>query len=171
MGLQWGKKYQRAIGVAFAALLPLVALARIGVPDPVPQRRVAADRIRENTPADAVIISAIDPVFLEQRVAGHSARRIVPLSREVEYTRALFSPQSSAAKDQPISTGGARRRYIIQFVATEQIDELVKEARQGRRIFFDTTALEEDDSEAFKLVNSRFRMTRKAPALYELEAL
>lgn len=171
MGLLWGKKHQRAIGAAFAALLPLVALARIGVPDPVPQRRVAADRIRENTPADAVIISAIDPVFLEQRVAGHSARRIVPLSREVEYTRALFSSQSSAAKDQPISTGGARRRYIIQFVATEQIDELVKEARQGRRIFLDTTALEEDDSEAFKLVNSHFRMTRKAPALYELEAL
>jgi len=170
MGLQWGKKYQRAIGAAFAALLPLVALARLGVPDPVPQRRVAADRIRENTPADAVIISAIDPVFLEQRVARHSARRIVPLSREVEYTRALFVPQSSAAKDQPISTGGARRRYIIQFVATEQIDLLVNKARQGRRIFLDTTALEEDDSEAFKLVNSRFRLTRKAPALYELEA-
>jgi hypothetical protein len=170
LGLQLGKKYQRAIGVAFAVLLPLVALARIGVPDPAPQRRVAADRIRENTPADAVIISAIDPVFLEQRVARHSARRIVPLSREVEYTRALFVPQSSAAKDQPISTGGARRRYIIQFVATEQIDELVNEARQGRRIFLDTTALEEDDSEAFRLVNSRFRITRKAPALYELEA-
>jgi hypothetical protein len=118
-----------------------------------------------------VIISAIDPVFLEQRVAEHSARRIVPLSREVEYTRALFSPPSSVAKDQPISTSGAPRRYIIQFVATEQIDELVKEARQGRRVFLDTTALEEDDSEAFKLVNSRFRLTRKAPALYELEAL
>ena len=170
LGLQLGKKYQRAIGVAFAVLLPLVALARISVPDPAPQRRVAADRIRENTPADAVIISAIDPVFLEQRVARHSARRIVPLSREVEYTRALFVPQSGATKDQPISTGGARRRYIIQFVATEQIDELVNEARQGRRIFLDTTALEEDDSEAFRLVNSRFRMTRKAPALYELEA-
>jgi 4-amino-4-deoxy-L-arabinose transferase-like glycosyltransferase len=171
LGLQWGKKYQRAIGTAFVALLPLVALARIGVPDPVPQRRVAADRIRENTPADAVVISAIDPAFLEQRVAGHSARRIIPLSREVEYTRALLGPQSGAAKDQAIATGGTSRRYIVQFVATEQIDELVKEARQGRRIFLDTTALkDDDDSEAFNLVNSRFRMVRQAPALYELEA-
>jgi 4-amino-4-deoxy-L-arabinose transferase-like glycosyltransferase len=170
LGLQWGQKYQRAIGTAFVVLLPLVALARIGVPDPVPQRRVAADRIRENTPADAVVISAIDPAFLEQRVASHSARRIVPLSREVEYTRALFSPQPSVTRDQPTSASEARRRYLIQFVATEQIDELVKEARQGQRIFLDTTALKEDeDSEAFNLVNSRFRMVRKTPALYELE--
>jgi hypothetical protein len=95
----------------------------------------------------------------------------MPLSREVEYTRALLGPQSGAAKDQAIATGGTSRRYIVQFVATEQIDELVKEARQGRRIFLDTTALkDDDDSEAFNLVNSRFRMVRKAPALYELEA-
>jgi hypothetical protein len=171
LGLHWGKKSPRFIAVAFVALLPLVAVARVAVPDPVPQRRVAADRIRENTPADAVIISAIDPVFLEQRVARHSARRILPLSREVEYTRALFNPQSRAAKDHSPATGEVRRRYIIQFVATEQIDELVKEARQGRRLFLDTTALEANDNEAFRIVNSRFRLIRTAPALYELEAL
>ena len=156
LGLQWDKRHQRAIGVTLAALLPLVALARIGVPDPVPQRRVAADTIRENTPADAVIISAIDPVYLEQRAARHSARRIVPLSRDVEYARAVDGP---------------RQHYIIQFVATEQIDELVREARQGRRIFLETSALDEDHSEAFNLMNSRFGLSRIAPALYELTPL
>jgi len=171
LGLQCGQRYQRAILAAFVALLPLVALARIGVPDPAPHRRIAADRIRENTPGDAVIISAIDPAFLEQRVARHSARRIVPLSRDVEYAHALFTSQPSTAKDQPTSTGGAPRRYVIQFVATEQIDELVKEALQGRRIFLDTTALDANDTEAFRIVNSRFRMIRTAPALYELKAL
>jgi len=156
LGLRWDGKHQRAICTALAALLPLVTLARIGVPDPVPQRRVAADTIRENTPADAVIVSAIDPVFLEQRAARHSARRIVPLSREVEYTRAVTS---------------TRNHYIIQFVATEQIDELVDEARKGRRIFLDTSAVNEEDSQAFNLVNSHFRLSRTAPALYELAPL
>jgi hypothetical protein len=58
MGLQWGKKYQRAIGVAFAALLPLVALARIGAGPKARQRRSPRQGSSENTPADAVIISA-----------------------------------------------------------------------------------------------------------------
>ena len=46
---------------------------------------------------------------------------------------------------------------------------LAQEARQGRRIFLDTTAVEEDD---LKLCAAEFapRLTRKAPALYELEA-
>jgi 4-amino-4-deoxy-L-arabinose transferase-like glycosyltransferase len=170
LGLLWRMKYRRAIGAVLGALLFLVPFARISVPDPVPQRRVTADRIRQNTPNDAIVISAIDPVFLEQRVAWHSARRIVPLSRKVEYTRAIFRPQYSAKK-QPLSADRARDNYIIQFVATERIDELVAEAKQGRRIFFDTTALESDDAEAFGLVNSRFRMTRTATALYELAPL
>jgi hypothetical protein len=160
LGLLMEQGYQRTMGVVLAPLLLLVTLARIVVPEPVPQRRIAADRIRQNTPPDAIIISTIEPVFLEQRVARGSERRIVPLSRDVEYARAVYP---SAQEGRP--------RYIIQFVATEQIEELVAEARGGRRIFLDATGMEKENADALRLVNSRFRMSWKAPALYELAPL
>jgi len=160
LGLLLDQGYQRTMGVMLAALLLLVTFARIVVPEPVPQRRIAADRIRENTPSDAIIISTIEPVFLEQRVAHGSERRVVPLSRDVEYARAVYP-----------SAQNARPRYIIQFVATEQIQELVAEARHGRRIFLDATGMEKENADALRLVNSRFRMSWKAPALYELAPL
>jgi hypothetical protein len=165
LGLLWGERGERAPGWAVGALVVLTAFARIAVSDPVPQRRAAADRIRANTPDDAMIISAIDPVFLEQRVARGSARWVVPLSREVEYARAVVRPGHARAP------GGSRPRYIVQFVATERMDEIAGEARKGRAIFLDATALAEADNKAFSLLNSRFRMVRRAPALYELAPL
>jgi hypothetical protein len=160
LGVLTGQGYHRTIGVLLAALLLLVTFARIVVPEPVPQRRIAADRIRQNTPGDAIIISAIEPVFLEERVARGSERRIVPLSRDVEYAQRWFP---SAQNAQP--------QYIIQFVAAEQIEELVAEARCGRRIFLDATDMGTENADALRLVSSHFRMSWKAPALYELTPL
>jgi len=160
LGMLVGQGYHRTFGVLLAALLLLVTFARIVVPEPLPQRRIVADRIRQNTPADAIIISVIDPVFLEQQVARGSERRIVPLSRDVEYTLAVVPWAQNAPP-----------RYIIQFVATEQVEELVAEARRGRRIFLDAAALEAEHADAFRLVNSHFRLNWKALALYELTPL
>ena len=131
LGLLIQSGYQRIFGLVLAALLLLVMFARIAVPEPVPQRRLAADRIRQNTPADAIIISTIEPVYLEHRVGRDSERRIVPLSRNVEYARATYPTAQNSTQ-----------RYIIQFVATEQIEELVAQARRGRRIFLDATGME-----------------------------
>ena len=164
LGLLCSEKCRRALGPALGALLLVTILARISVAEPVPQRRIAADRIRANTPDDAIIISAIDPVFLEQRVARGSERRIVPLSREVEYTRAVVRPDKFASPDH-------RPQFIVRFVATEQLDELIAEARKGRRVFLDATSLDEEATQAFSLLKSHFRMTQKAPALYELVPL
>jgi hypothetical protein len=51
------------------------------------------------------------------------------------------------------------------------MNELVAEARKGRQLFLDATALGEADTAAFSLVSSHFRMLQKAPAFYQLEPL
>mgnify|MGYP003694588773 CR=1 FL=1 len=122
-GLQWGKKYQRAIGVALLRAAPARGARADRRADPAPQRRLAAIGSERSTPADAVIISAIDPVFLEQRVARHSARRVVPSSREVEYTRALFRPPMERCEGSADIDRRNPAPHIIHLVATEQIDD------------------------------------------------
>ena len=60
----------------FKLLLPavflLAILARVAAPTPPPQRRIAAERVREHTPDNAIVISAIDPVYLA-RLAGNGS--------------------------------------------------------------------------------------------------
>jgi hypothetical protein len=96
-----GGLFVRVLGQSFESLLKLlvpVALvlvigARLAIPEPTPTRRVAADAIRAHTPDDAIVVSAIDPLYLGHFAAHGSSRRIVPLSRSVEYAANVLAPK------------------------------------------------------------------------------
>jgi hypothetical protein len=69
--------------------IPLFGLATLALPSsraPVPYRRIVADTLAHETPPDAVIITAIDEVYLEPTLMRDTPlRTIVPYSRSVEY--------------------------------------------------------------------------------------
>jgi 4-amino-4-deoxy-L-arabinose transferase-like glycosyltransferase len=163
-------------------LLPAVLLlaigARIAVPEPVPHRRLAAERVRAHTPDNALIISAIEPVYLE-RLAGHgSSRRIVPISRYVEYASKLLVrkrvdlPNPSALNWRDSRLIDLRRAgavEAVQFVASEQLDALVTQAAAGTPIFLDSTFVGESDAEVLNQLQQRFKFVQRAPFLYQLQ--
>src|ERR1043166_9222479 len=91
-------------------ILLLIAIAyRFTTPEPSPARRLAADEIRQRTPANAIVISAIDPVYLERMAAAGSERRIVPLSRRVEYASKLLAPRRIDHPNPPPANWPAHR--------------------------------------------------------------
>ncbi|MEY2503891.1 MAG: hypothetical protein QOG27_171 [Verrucomicrobiota bacterium] len=158
-------------------LLLLAIGARIAVPEPVPHRRLAAERVRAHTPDNALIISAIEPVYLE-RIAGHgSSRRFVPISRNVEYASKLLVrkrvdlPNPSAldwrnGRPNALLRGGAVE--AVQFVASEQLEALVAKAAAGTPIFLDSTSIGESDAGVLSQLQERFKFAQRAPYLYEL---
>ena len=163
-------------------LLPVILLlaigTRIAIPEPIPHRRLAADRIRSKTPGNAIIISAIDPVYLERLAAHGSARRIVPISRDVEYaSKVLVSkriglPNSSALNWRVSRTKELLRRGArdaVQFVASEQLDAIVAQARTGTPVFLDTTFVSDTDAAMLDLLQERFSFAERALFLYELQ--
>jgi 4-amino-4-deoxy-L-arabinose transferase-like glycosyltransferase len=176
LGLLFSSRTTLLLKWALPVILLLVIGARIAVPEPVPHRRLAADRIRTGTPPNALVISAIEPVYLE-RLAGHgSSRRIVAISRNVEYASKLLVPKRvdlpnpsrlnwRVSRNSQLLRGGARE--AVQFVASEQLEAIVALAAAGTPVFLDATFLG-DESDVLSRLQQRFVFGQRAPFLYEL---
>jgi hypothetical protein len=158
-------------------LLLLAIGARIAVPEPLPHRRLAADRVRAHTPDNALIISAIEPVYLE-RIAGHgSSRRMVPISRHVEYaSKLLVRKRVDLPNPSALNWRNGRLNALlrsgaveaVQFVASEQLDALAAQAAAGTPIFLESTFIGESDADVVNQLQERFKFVQRAPYLYEL---
>ena len=159
------------------ALLLAVA-ARIAAPAPVPLRRVAAERVRENTPDNAVVISAIDPVCFARFAASGSSRRIIPLSRNVEYASALLvrkrvdDPRLRLLKwddDRALALIRPHAEEAVRFVASERMDELSTEVAGGTPVFFESSFAHENEAKVLAELQARFKLVQCVPYLYQLQ--
>jgi hypothetical protein len=177
VGLLVGERWMRLLKLLLPALLLLAITYRVLTPEPAPGRRMAADQIRQETPANAIILSVIDPVYLERMAASGSSRRIVPLSRRVEYASKLLAPQRIDHPNPPplnwhdhraagLLGGGAQE--AVRFVASEQIDTLATMAAAGLPIFLDANYLAPPDAAVLAQLKGRFDFVSRAPNLFEL---
>ena len=177
VGLAVGERWTRLIKVLLPALLVLAVTYRLLTPEPAPARRVAADQIRQHTPTNAIIISAIDPVYLERMAAFGSSRRIVPLSRRVEYASKLLGPRRIDHPNPPpanwhdhrapgLIRGGAPE--AVRFVASEQIDSLAATCTSGTPLFLDASFVSRADIGVLGQLKERFDFLLRDPNLYEL---
>jgi 4-amino-4-deoxy-L-arabinose transferase-like glycosyltransferase len=168
----------------FKLLLPAVFLfvvaARIAVPAPIPIRRLAAERVRKHTPENAIVISSIDPVYLA-RLAGHgSTRRIVPLSRNVEYaSKVLVRKRVDDPRLRLLNWEDPRALALVRphaeeavgFVASERMNELVMEIARGTPVFFESTFVFEYEADVVAELRAHFNLVERAPYLYQLQSL
>jgi 4-amino-4-deoxy-L-arabinose transferase-like glycosyltransferase len=171
----------------FKLLLPavflLAAIARSATPAPAPLRRLAAERVRKHTPDNAIVISAIDPVYLARLAGPGSPRRIVPLSRDVEYAWVLLvrkrvdDPRLRLLKWDAGRAIALARPFIrphaeeaIRFVANERIDELAAEVARGTPVFFEATYLDENQTKVVAELKAHFNLVQRAPYLYQLQS-
>lgn len=161
-----------------AALLLAVA-ARIAAPAPVPLRRVAAERVRENTPENAIVISAIDPVYLARLAAFGSSRRIVPLSRNIEYASALLvrkrvdDPRLRLLRwddDRAVALIRPHAEEAVRFVASERMDELAREVAAGTPVFFESSFMDQSEAKVLAELQAHFKLVQRVPYLYQLQS-
>lgn len=165
---------------ALPIVLVLAAAARIAAPAPPPFRRLAAERVRSHTPENAIVISAIDPVYLGRLAGSGSLRRIVPLSRDVEYASALLVRKRvddprlrSLTWDDPRAQALIRphAEEAVHFVASERMNELAQEIARGTPVFFESTSVSESDAKVLAELQRHFKLIQRVPYLYELRAL
>jgi 4-amino-4-deoxy-L-arabinose transferase-like glycosyltransferase len=172
----------------FKLLLPAVFVlamaARIATPAPVLLRRLAAERVRKHTPENAIVISAIDPVYLARLAGSGSSRRIVPLSRNVEYASKVLvrkrvdDPRlGSLTWEDPRALALIRphAEEAVRFVASERMDELAMEVARGTPVFFESTFestfVREKEAKVVADLEAHFNLVQRAPHLYELQSL
>jgi 4-amino-4-deoxy-L-arabinose transferase-like glycosyltransferase len=142
-----------------------------------PDRQLAVDEILQHTPEDGVIISAIEPAYLEYLVARGSHRHIVPISRRVEYASKLITPEKIPDPEPPpqdwddhrcagLLRGGAQE--AVRFVAEEQLDSIVEQNAGGTRVFLDLVCIAPDDQPILAELEKRFLVVPLTKTLFEL---
>ncbi len=125
--------------------LPL-ALAAPASEGPEHYRRSVAEAIAQNTPRDAVIVTAIDAVFLDPYLVQHSGRLIVPIDRDVEYASKVIVRRRTASPNPPpvsavdhcaegLLRAGAIRPF--PYTADEAPERIAAFIREGRPVYVD----------------------------------
>jgi hypothetical protein len=144
---------------------------------PTPYWRLAADEILQYTPEDGWIISGIEPAYLEYLVARGSQRRIVPISRRVEYAGKVIAPAKIPDPQPPpqnwydhrctgLLLGGAQE--AVRFVAAEQLDSIAEQNAHGTRVFIDVVHVVPDDQPILAELKKRFLVVPLTKTLFEL---
>jgi len=183
LALLLGPGRETILKVLLPAVFLLAISARIATPASIPFRRLAAERVRKHTPENAIIISAIDPVYLGRMAGAGSSRRIVPLSREVEYAWVLLvkkrvdDPRIRLVKwDEGRAVAFVRpliRPYAeeaVRFVANERMDELAAEVARGTPVFFESSSVYEHEGKIVTDLQAHFRLVQCAPYLFQLQS-
>ena len=168
----------RTLGFAQLIILVGALTLRLVLPDSPPTRRIAADRINHFTPDNALIISAIDPAYLEFTTCRFSQRRILPISRRVEYASKLIAWQKAIALN-PKPTAWwdhrcegltkANAKEVIPHVADGEEDRLSLALSDGVPIYLDTSHLKNEDMQVVMSIQQRFRLVRRSESLFQVD--
>jgi len=162
-------------------LLLLLLICKFYLPiTRIPLRRIIAEQINVLTPDNSIIISSIDPVYLNffTRDLERKQRIIIPISRNVEYASKLIAPDKLNKLSPPpescidhrnmrLIEAGARE--VIPFVANDNLSEIMIWAKQGMPIFVDTSRTTEKDLMLFKYLYAEyFIFQKKSRFLYQI---
>lgn len=158
-------------------VLAMAIIWRIYLPEPNPDRRIAADQIRRLTSDGDVVITGIDPAYLETILSDLPSRRIIPISRRVEYASKLIAPRPMADLAPP--PGGwqdsrnkelARRGAVDPIVTTaaDHLEALAKLAPTKKRLFLETSAIVGGDALLLEYILHHCVLTPVAKDLFVL---
>jgi 4-amino-4-deoxy-L-arabinose transferase-like glycosyltransferase len=176
LALLIGRNSQSVVKMLLPAMFFLAVAARTAVPAPLPLRRFAADQIRRHSPENAIVLSAIEPVYLARLAGVGSARRFVPLSRKVEYASKLLAwkriedPRLSSLNyddERALALVLPHAESVVRFVASERMDELAGEIARGRPVFLESLFADRKEPVMVDL-EARFNFVQRAPFLFEL---
>jgi 4-amino-4-deoxy-L-arabinose transferase-like glycosyltransferase len=162
--------FKLLIALQAAAVLVTAAL-RLAHPAPSTMRFDTAERVNTTTPTNSLIISCIDPLYVEHFVCRDSQRRVLPMTRNVDYTSTVVVWRASVAvrEQEAMDTGPEKTRTgLYPYVAEERVDLIAKELSKGTPVFMDTSQVLESDVSAVNKLSACFNLTKKADYLYEL---
>jgi hypothetical protein len=174
---RWSAGTRAPIAAAIVLAIACVALQPSAIRPPL--RRIAADLIHRSTPDDAVIVSGIEPVYLEELAPPESRRIYLAASRDVEFAdkvlvpsridRSLVHPRSPVDHMTPgLLEHGARR--CIARTADEMHDEIDAWVRAGRPVYFETSFLSNQGA-LLRMLGSTLRPEQPGAPLTRLVAV
>jgi hypothetical protein len=169
----------RSATAAAAAALGLVVVIALSNPARTPTRRHTVDCLDDTLPRNAVLISSVDPVYLDFFLNRDAERVVLPLSRQVEYASKSVAPTKIPILDPPPAHAfdhrcpGIRNGSgydVIASTASEAggIRQIDSALAAGIAVFLDATHISRTERSIIYSLQSRYEMRRRAEGVYEL---
>ena len=169
----------RSAVIVAASALVLVSFLAILRTSPDPTRRHAVDLFNNTLPSTALLISNIDPVYLDFFLNRNAERVVLPLSRRVEYASKIVAPTKIRDPDPPpthpfdhrcpgIRNGGGYDVVAATASEPEGLDLIDAALTAGTPVFLDSTHISWLQRSAVENLQIRYQMKRKAEGLYQL---
>ena len=155
------------IAVATALCLPLVLPSLWQAREPT--RRLAVDRFDRTLPKTALLISQIDPVYLDFFLNREAERTVLPLSRSVEYASKIAAPSAIPTPNPPplgaldhrcmgLLNGGGLDVFGATASEPAGLDIIDAALANGSPVFFDATHLGRAELPLAEMLQRRYRM-------------
>lgn len=178
-GLGLAALFPRALREQRWLAIALLAAAWFAIPDPfeIPAlRRRTADEIQATTPRDAVVISGLEPVYLDALEAPGASRSYIAASRGVEFAskllayepvaREIAKPRDAYDHRAPgLVLGGARE--AIARTADEMPAQIAQWVREGRSVFLERSFLFDPSTEA-RILGAELRLAAPRARISQL---
>ncbi|OGV40489.1 MAG: hypothetical protein A2X48_02915 [Lentisphaerae bacterium GWF2_49_21] len=141
-----------------------------------PIKRLAAESIRRHTPGNSIVISSIDPVYLEF-FAGGGGRRFIPISRTTEYASKMIAERKIENPDPfPVCwwehmcpgllKGGAK--LVVPFTVGESPGRIVEAVKNGVPVFIDSSCISGTDMLIFKKLEDKMVLMQCSDTIFQL---
>ena len=155
----------------FVVVAAAGAIVRAAANPPSAQRE-AADLLGTSVPAGALVVSGLNPVYLQEMLGG--GRQVVPVSRRVEFASKVLSwqkPAGSAGHPRDwrehrapfLKAAGAEEAFT--HTAVEDLAWLRSEAALGRTLYLEERSLTDDER---GLLSKAFFFEPVAPGVVQL---
>lgn len=166
------RKQVLGVAVLFSAILSWRMLA----PTAPPPESIFVE-LNRGLPEVATLITGVNPVLAAAQLNDpRNHRRILPISRRIEYASKLVAYSRIESPDPPpqsatdhrcdgLKKGGAVE--AVPDVAVEILDDLVAAEKNGVQLFVDTSLLEADELD---VLSKRFAMQPLSTHLQQLKA-
>jgi len=140
--------------------------------------RLALERVVRLVGHDAVVVSAVDPLYVHLLFKFDPSIRVVPLSRRTDYASTFVSPRKT--RDPRPAPRGAwdhrcpgllqdgNSREAVAVVADENPEWLEDTLRRGGRVYLHTALVYRETQASLDRLASRFACRPLAPDLYQL---
>ena len=150
---------------------------RISAVEKSTERYDAAVSIERDTPANAVVISALPMAYLESQANRSGKREFIPIGRGVEYASKLVtamrvhnpSPAPRNVFDHRcpgVLAGGAEE--AVDRVARDRIQDIANYLKNGRPVFLELSGLQGNMMRVVeKVLDKKFERTQIMGTLYE----
>jgi MFS family permease len=155
----WPKAQPLVVAAALVFVAVLVAGYRYNVNSNPSVMLNALEYLAKGTKPTSVIISGINPLFVEQKTVYGTERVLIPVSRRIDYASKVVTPNAIDSLSPPPSgpfdhraeallKGGAQEIYSA--VAVDNPEIIKKYLITGRDVFLEKTAISNEELQSLE---------------------